>query len=118
MSNFIGANKEDSGHRFLTQKKHMITIRGVICTSLFEIYQPEVYHIFQVQAKETVLIPNISEHQIYDDDQDECWCCLFLLFAEATRLEHLSVCVTARHTMNDGDYAYTVHTCVYVRRCI
>ena len=27
MSNFIGANKEDSGHsRFLIQKKHMVTI--------------------------------------------------------------------------------------------
>ena len=68
MSNFIGANKEDSGHRFLIQKKNMTTIRGVICKSLFELYEPEVYQIFQAQAKEKVLIPNISEHQIYDDD--------------------------------------------------
>ena len=71
MSNFIGANKEDSGHRFLTQTVHMITICGVICKSLFEIYQPEVYQIFQAQAKEKILIHNISEHQIYDDDHDE-----------------------------------------------
>ena len=71
MSNFIGANKEDSGHRFLIQKKNMITISGVICKSLFELYEPEVYQIFQTQAKEKVLIPNISEHQIYDDDHYE-----------------------------------------------
>ena len=42
ISNFIGANKEDSGHMFLNEKKKMITYRAAICKSLFEMYEPYV----------------------------------------------------------------------------
>ena len=49
----------------------MIKNRGLICKALFEMYQLEVYQRSQVQVKEKVLIPNISESQIYDDDYDE-----------------------------------------------
>ena len=73
-------------------------------------YQLEVYQRLQVQVKEQVLIPNVSESQIYDDDHEEHHSTmrhkLEIVHAQVQKLDQSHSSNTHKAAIENLDYIY------------